>query len=501
MPTSRPRRPEPLNEALQAELAARIEAELGLAFPQERRCDLNRLLRLAALDLGGEAPETWLHELAARAWPGSLRNQLAGYLTVGETYFFRDPDALEHLAAQHLAPLIQARRAAGQRRLRLWSAGCCTGEEAYSLALVLERLLPDAEAWQLECLGSDVNPAFLDKARLATYGDWSFRKGGESLKRLCFSPQGRGLWQLNPAVARRVRFFVHNLAVADYPDPARGLAECDLILCRNVLMYFGAEAAHAALRRLWHCLSDSGLLLLSAVEAGLAGAAGLSGELIPGGLALRRNALPRASRPAPAAPIAPVAHAEAPRRKPVPVPAPPPAPTAAPPPDMLWAEAQASLARGEHAEAIARLERYLERNGLPLARQAEAALLLARAQAGLQQLALARQWAEHALELDRFQAGAYWLIALVHQDRAEPELALQALHKALYLDPDFILAHYLSGLLQERLGARRKARKAFATCLALLAERAPEAPVPEGDGLSGAQLHSLCSAKLAAERV
>src|SRR5205807_2307178 len=114
---------------------------------------------------------------ALSKWPSEHPewSRLVGYLTVGETYFFRDSacfDALEHTV---FPSLIAARRADGSRRHRIWSYGCATGEEPYSLAILLDRLLPDRAEWSVTILATDVNPEALEVGRAGMYREWSFR--------------------------------------------------------------------------------------------------------------------------------------------------------------------------------------------------------------------------------------------------------------------------------------------------------------------------------------
>ena len=93
---------------------------------------------------------------------------------MGETYFFREPRSLEALRDHVLMPMLAQRRL-GDQRVRIWSAGCCSGEETYSVGILLHQLLPDPAGWESMLLGTDINPAFLEKAAGGLYTEWSFR--------------------------------------------------------------------------------------------------------------------------------------------------------------------------------------------------------------------------------------------------------------------------------------------------------------------------------------
>ena len=145
---------------------------------------------------------------------------LAHALTVGETYFFRDRKALETLGERVLAPLVR-QRSKGGRRLRLLSAGCATGEEAYTLAIMVHKLLPYKGGWNIDIVGVDLDIRALRFAREGLYGKWSFRKGGEDILRRYFHPEGKGRYRINDDLRRMVNFHQRNLAEEKAPRVGR----------------------------------------------------------------------------------------------------------------------------------------------------------------------------------------------------------------------------------------------------------------------------------------
>lgn len=152
-----------------------VASRMGLHFPKERWRDLEREVTAAARDLDLPDAESCAHWLLSRTLTQSQTEILASHLTVGETYFFREKKSFEILEQHILPELLRSRRGAEQR-LRIWSAGCCTGEEPYSVAMLLERLIPDPEAWHVTLLATDINPRFLRKAAEGVYSEWSFRE-------------------------------------------------------------------------------------------------------------------------------------------------------------------------------------------------------------------------------------------------------------------------------------------------------------------------------------
>ncbi len=201
-------------------------------------------------------------------------------MTIGETYFFRDPVQFEVLRTTVLADVLQKRGA--EVPLRFWSAGCATGEEAYSLAMLLEDC---GLAERAMVLGSDVSSTAIDAAKRGQYGAWSFRHDEAGWRERCFVRTGKR-WTI-AAAHRRVTFMVHNLM---QPAPASIIAAggFDVILCRNVLLYFDRKTIERASHLLADALAPGGWLLMkpdrsAALERPRARAGGNAG-----GIAYRR---------------------------------------------------------------------------------------------------------------------------------------------------------------------------------------------------------------------
>ncbi|WP_372876225.1 CheR family methyltransferase [Pseudomonas sp.] len=497
--------------SLLAALNHKVHQHLGMDFSGPRAADLLRRLQLLALELQITDLEPWLQHLAFADWDASLVQTLIPVFSVGETYFRRDAEALDWLAVNHLGPLLARRRQAGQRSLRLWSAGCCTGEEAYSLLFLLDRLLgAERDSWTLELLASDINAAFLARAEQSLYGANAFRRNEAAFRSQHFQAEGR-LWRVRPAWRGRIRFIQYNLADGLHACPMQG---ADLILCRNVLMYFSQTRAASVLHRLLGCLDRDGLLLLSAVEAGIATQAGLNGFWAGCNYALNASSSsPR--RGAPSLDSGPADRATDLGRAPPATPAVaggqlPEPPRAAPavvveqpwPPlsrtdagatsDAFWEQAQRALDAGQYAAAREALLAYLACAGLSHAHQHQACLLLARSWADQQCLDEAQDWLQRALLLDPGSVMGYWLQALLAQQSGDIPAALLALQKTLYLDPGFILGHFLQARLLRVQGRGRASDKALQVCRQLLGEQDEQALVPQGDGMSCAQLRRLC---------
>ena len=222
----------------------RIEALLG---PVLRARGLDTIDHLAARLHGGAQP------------PGDgLVEEVVEALLNHETSFFRDAGAFAQLAGEVLPALADLR--ARTRRLRIWSAGCSTGQEAYSLAIELARAPARWAGWTVAILGTDISAQAVARAREGRYGAFEIGRGlpGPDVPAY-FDADGDG-WRASPALRRRLEFARHNLLD---PPPA---GPFDLVLCRNVLLYFAPEQQRVVLDHLAHALSPDGFLMLGAGE-------------------------------------------------------------------------------------------------------------------------------------------------------------------------------------------------------------------------------------------
>lgn len=257
-----------------AEICAEIERAAGVQASGAVAAKLERLFAAADAD----ALAAWMRRIRRDSGLHPDLQLLIESLTTHETYFFRDRPQLDALRTQMLPPLIAAARARGSLRLRLWSAGCSTGEEAFSLAVVALAALFDAgeaiasngrvtalPGWQVEVLGTDISGRALDTAAAGLYGTGrlsSFRDvPSELLGHFPLTADGKAR-RVSDELRRIVRFARFNLI-----DPAPPIASCDVVACRNVLIYLTAEAGRRAQDVLYRALRPGGCLLLGPTDS------------------------------------------------------------------------------------------------------------------------------------------------------------------------------------------------------------------------------------------
>ncbi len=440
-----------------AEVERVLEEACGLTLSPGIRRTLGDAFSRAARDLR-LAPEPFLGRLRAREHRAVTT--LVEAAVVGETYFFRHPEQLAAVRQLAIAP------APRDRPLSIWSAGCATGEEPYTLAM--ELLDAGRAGLGDRILASDVSSRALAVAREARYGEWSLRRLDPVVRNRHFEAQHPQVL-VRPQVRAMVQFLRHNLVREAVP--ATGF---DLVVCRNVLIYFNPPTASQVVEKLAVALAPGGLLVLGPVEAPLAAGQDLERIELEGVTVFRARggrplALPLRSRvdgadrahgerPAPARPAEGKRHAG--KRPLAPRPAvvvlSPPAPPPAPAPDGSLEAARDAARRGD----------------LPAAEE------------------LARTAATRELCPE-----AWLLVSMAADARGDLAAAVDAVRRALYLDPGLALGHAALVPLYARLGLPDEAARARRNALEALSGLDDAAPLRGVETITAGALRSALEAQ------
>jgi chemotaxis protein methyltransferase CheR len=408
-------------------------------------------------------------------------DQIVSLLTIGETYFFRHRELFDALRDTVLPGIIE--RNQNTRRLRIWSAGCSIGAEAYSLAIVLRRDLDRlTRGWDISILGTDINRTFLAQALAGQYEEWAFRGTAPTLRRDCFERHDK-MWRLAAPFRKNVSFCYHNLAKHPLSSDQHNIGAFDLILCRNVLIYFGPDFVESVTARLADCLVPGGWLALGHAEHGQHSQNALEVVSFPGAL-LYQTAKHSAGRtvnhgprfPGPLLKVAGAAAAASTKdtryhngTHPV----------LSPPKLELAAARSAAKHHGPQGDTSSEMQRL---RALADHGDTMAALHLCTAFVANQPL----------------DPLGHFYHALLLAQTSELTAALGALQKTLYLDRKFVLAHYYSGLIHERLGHNREALASLRNVAPLLAGQLATDRLPDSGGLTIADLQQLTNMHLAA---
>jgi chemotaxis protein methyltransferase CheR len=485
-------------------LSEYITGWLGLHFPKKRWRDLERAICHATPELGFEDTDACIERLVSGQFDKKQEEILAGHLTIGETYFFREQKSLDILENRILPDLIASRRGKEQR-LRIWSAGCSSGEEPYSLAILLSKLIPDPREWQITILATDINSRSLGKAVQGIYSDWSFRGVPQWIRQKYFTKTPEGKYELSYAIRRMVTFSILNLAEECYPSLSTNTNAMDIILCRNVLMYFERQKQNRTIQGFQRSLLEGGWLVVSPCETSPSYSACFETVMFPGAAFYKRNEL--GGKPYVISPLFPAGIADASFPSPiVPIAAPKPPPhTPSPAPDKikpaaqraqlsLYEEALALYRQGSYKETADMLSGLLARNEGEVGAQpalVQAVALMAQAQANRGELALALEWVEKAIVVDKLNAELYYLRATIFQEQGEIPKAMASLKQAIYLDQDFIMAHFALGTLTLQNGKHGEAGKHLANALSLLGDCPTDGQVPGAEGMTTGRLAEI----------
>ncbi|MBN1660516.1 MAG: hypothetical protein JXA93_19120 [Anaerolineae bacterium] len=523
-----------------------VERHFGLFFPANRQDELERGVLQAFATSTCRDLDAFYRLVEAEARPGSAPGleleRLVNALTVGETYFFRDAGQFDALYHTVLPELIERRRRV--RTLRVWSAGCASGEEPYSIAMMLCLLLPDIDEWSITVLGTDINAESLARAREGVFGHWAFREErAQAWRDRFFAPVNgpsvepppasatRQRWALVPEVRRLVTFRRLNLANENYPSLTTNTAFMDLILCRNVTIYFSDRATRLVIEKLHAALGQDAWLVVGHAEPSPARYAHLEPHNFPGAVLYRRVQHDPFSVIRQTAPLPPT------------LPAPGPATAPGTPPGTcqrgacrfavgarapekhaeahttngrsdrpsgcaisdrapeththasereireVIEQAREMLEYGHSEQACQVLEAIVARGDVALSLAPDVYALLGQGHANLGDLPTAEQWCWRAIAADRLALDAYYTLALVLQHQARLDEAIDAMKKVVYIDRHSILGHYGLANLYRSRGQEDLARKAMENVRRLLENKPPGEIIPSSGGITAGRLY------------
>ncbi|BDG04264.1 CheR family methyltransferase [Anaeromyxobacter oryzae] len=460
------------------DLAALLKERVGLHIRKDGHAAL-RIAVTARLDELPEIDDAASYLALLRSEPGGdeeLR-RLLPLVTVGKTSFFRDERQFRALEA--ILPGLVSRAKGGGRKLAIWSAGCATGEEPYSIAMTAAEAGAGPE--DVEILATDLNPEAVVHAARGTYDPRRVREIPEPFLSRHFDRDGdrfhvrAGLRRLIAAIRP------HNLVSSIFPRPADG--GWDIIFCRNVIIYFDTPTTQGVLTQFHNALAPGGYLFLGYSESLFRLFEGFELTEVAGAFLYRRpetSGRLGAPAPLPAVPARPhlvpmpvqppaVRHVTfaAPERAHTPVPLPPQAypgtPAPAPPlaPQEYLDGAVALFADGRFGAARELLERQLEKGGEDLSVR----LTLANLYGILRQPDRARESYVAALALEPLSAEAHLFYGIHLLSAGDAEEAALELSRALFLDPDLTLAHYYQGRCREAQRDVARARLSYRNAL------------------------------------
>ncbi len=463
-------------------LSNHLAQHMGINFSSERVGDLK--VKLTALADAFEFDD--LEKFSEWLLSDSLNREqielLADFLTVGETYFFRDPKSFLVLENEIFPQLIASRQ--NSRFMRIWSAACCTGEEPYSIAMLLAKMIPDIDNWQINILATDINPTFLDRAESGLFSDWSFRATPEFYKKRFFKTKKKK-FLLDAQIRKMVRFEWMNLAERErLADP--NYTSMDIIFCRNVLIYFSPQHANQITSSLADCLTPNGYLFVGPNELPAVTDKSFKSLHRSGAIVLQKanqndlhNSSSNAHEHINVDPISSThteekTDPETNSKSRVQVPD--------------FEEAQELYNKGMYEQAAKSLLLRCQNNG-----DFPSMVLLAKSLANHSDLKNALKWCDQAIKANRLNAATHYLRATILQEQGANSEAMHSLKQALLMDSNFVLAEFNLGILLQQSGNLREALRHFKSALKLLGSYQDDDILPESEGTTASGLRVIVS--------
>jgi chemotaxis protein methyltransferase CheR len=435
-----------------ADLKNRLIASTGLAFYLDRDKELTEVIGQRLADLRLIDCTSYSSFLNDRVEGEIEMDKLIAKLTIGETSFFRDQGQFDAIRELILPDILK--RNHDRKQLRIWSAGCATGAEPYSLAILLAQMPEQVAGWKISILATDLNRDYLARAAEGKFRAWALRSTPEAVQAECFSRNGL-TWTIHPEYKRSISFRQVNLIDGDFDALRVEEGPFDLILCRNVMIYFTPEANRRIVRGFHGCLQDCGWLVVGAAEH--------NQQNYQAFATVSESRLTLYQKPKSIGiscpPLEPKIHRVEPNL-----------PRRCTPPVM---EPPAKPDRTDMDELV--------------------------------QLADSGDWqgaSEHCrpmLTRERLNPEFNFYRALIFENLAKVEEAERSLRQALYLDRSFALAHYHLGLVLKRAGRMSPSQRSFANVLRVLAGLPDDSALRGGRGVTAVRLKELARMQLGAD--
>jgi chemotaxis protein methyltransferase CheR len=429
-----------LSDAAYNKLKEHLIKTTGLAFYADRDKLLTEVIGGRLSDLGLRDCFSYAEFLGDGEAGSAEMDVLITKLTIGETYFFRDEAQFAAIRDVILPAIMERNKST--RQLRIWSAGCATGAEPYSLAILLADQLADRiTGWQIDIHATDLNRSYLAEAAEGKFRDRALRCTSEEVKRNCFSNEGP-IWTIHPRYKERISFWHMNLVESEFPLPLTDGTPFDLILCRNVMIYFAPEVSHRLIGKLHQSLSDDGWLVVGGSEHTPDGYQAFRTVRADGATLYQKMALPEWRIEA-----APEAFA-------------------APPPNVELSKASAAQLGLADVEGLRQLAERGEWRG-------------------------AAEYGQRLLTQDRLNPAIHFYQALIFENLGIADESERSLRHAIYLDRHFALAHYHLGLYLKRDRQLCAAARSFGNVLKVLIGMPDDAILAGGSGVTVTGLKEL----------
>ena len=470
------------NNSLWGDVCRVLEKSIGVPCSEDKVENYRSSFRMAATQLELSSEDVLARKLLANTLTKDESDVLHKCVTVRETYFFREDKSIYYFIEEILPERLLLAKETGEP-VQIWCAGCCTGEEPYSIAILLLESYPhEMHRGLVSILGTDLCREYLKIARRGTYSTWSFRSTSKSLKEKYFREIDAGRFEVRDDVRELVTFNQLNL-VSDVFPPS---GHFDVIFCRNVLMYFADEKVKQVLQKFNSCLKNNGYLIPAICEVFTEATPGFKKELL-GGVGLYQRVyeagcnqserdngseVPR-SIPQEARPIIRDTEVRSTTQ-----------------PHVMIEGKEPPIVKDSLPKYCANAElteRSLDDRAPETMGSVESIEKVTRDFASRGLLTKAKESCEHWIERDPGNPSAYYVKALLLLEFDKPEEAIDALKRAIFLKDDFVLAHFTIGQIAFNRRDVATGNLYYKNTRRLLQEMAETETLLESDGMSAGQ--------------
>jgi len=476
------------------QIAQLLRDRTGLVFPDARVRDVEATITRAMGQRGISDPNRLVEVLST---DDMILDTMIAELTIGETYFDRDPAQFEFLRSVVIPDILNARPA--EEPVRIWSAGCASGEEPYTIAMLLVDMGVAARA---RILGTDISQQRIERARRGVYTRWSLRSMSDTDRDRWFKRRGN-TYEIDPGLRRYTEFRYLNLASEALPVSLGGAGGMDLIMCRNVMIYFGQDTVRAVAERLMSSLSPDGWLILGASDPSIGELVDCEVIMTDAGVAYRRTRSPASSseRSLPLADIRSMSIDIDVTFELTTLPSDlvvdelPPVVQQTPEPVGAVRSVEAEVRDAYELrdyDAVRAIAADAARNEESVSPATWVAWVRALANQGHAREALAiTERAHRRVSV----AELHYLHAVLLLESDDAHAAADAARRALYLDRQLVMAHVTAAEAERRISDVHASTRSLRTAARLLQALAPNHPVPGSDGLSAQQVLDLVATR------
>ena len=471
-----------------------IRKKSGLEIKENRHSDLDKAVIYTANKYDYCDFEKFYKALNEKSSNNEALQTLIEQLTIGETSFMRNQPQIEALEKYILPEIFERNKK--EKKVRVWSAGCSTGEEPYSLAILINRFLKSFKGWDVKILGTDINTKALKKAQSGIYSEWSFRNVTTAFREENFNPSGN-LFQVLPEYQQMVEFAYLNLISSDYTPVINNTNYFDLILCKNVFLYFSEDNSRKVIDKFFGLLADPGWLLVGPSETSQILFEKYLTYNFPSAIVYKKSSRNNEDKfcVTTATPISPgeMKICISPDRQIIsfnkeygkedkfeeeshlPLPK-----------NTLQVKFETSdPSNKKRSVAVQKdlIKEYEEDKENHLV-----AYQLAKKYANQNEFGLAAEWIRKTIERNSLFAPVYYLDSLIMDELGDLDQSIASIRRCLYLEPKFLMGYYRMAELYKKTGDEKRYLKTLLVLEKELAQLDEAAEIPESEGLTAIDL-------------